>query len=86
MQKNFISAQGLEYERGEWMFTFEEILKLIGSFIISLIIVAIPILCTLSYVLDWNFLITYILAIMTVGMIILGALFIYMSGVRASGG
>lgn len=58
-------------------FTFAEILKLIGSFIISLIIVAIPILCTLSYVLNWNFLITFILVILTIGMIILGGLFIY---------
>lgn len=58
-------------------FTFTDILKLIGSFIIAILIIAIPILCTLSFVLNWGFLITFILGIITVTLITVIALQIY---------
>ena len=46
---------------------FEETIKAIGSIILSLIIVAIPVLCGLSFGFNWYNLIKFFFAMMTFG-------------------
>ena len=54
-----------------------KIVKAIGSFFLTVIITAIPSICTLSYVLNWNAIIKFILTIMTVVLIAIGTAWIY---------
>ena len=55
----------------------EKIVKIIGSFILALICVSPPFICALSYALNWNNGIKFILTMITIGTIICGAVTIY---------
>lgn len=58
----------------------EKIVRLIGSFILALFIVAIPFICALSFVLNWGVwgvFIKLIFTLMTIGYIAIETLYIY---------
>ena len=44
-----------------------KIVRVIGSFVLALFIIAIPFICALSYALNWNILIKGALTIITIG-------------------
>ena len=54
-----------------------KIVKAIGSFILALICVSPPFICALSYALNWNNGIKFILTMITIGIIIYGTVMIY---------
>ena len=54
-----------------------KIVKAIGSFFLALLIVAIPFICALSYALDWNNGIKFILTMMTIALVVIRTIWIY---------
>ena len=54
-----------------------KIVRLIGSFILALFIVAIPFICALSFALNWNVLIKFLFTMMAIGHILIQATYIY---------
>lgn len=54
-----------------------KIVRLIGSFILALFIVAIPFICALSFALNWNVLIKFLLTMLTIGYIMIQTIYIY---------
>ena len=54
-----------------------KIVKAIGSFFLAVLIVAIPFICALSYALNWNGSIKFILTATTIVLIAIGTGWIY---------
>jgi hypothetical protein len=54
-----------------------KLVRVIGSFVLALFIIAIPFTCALSYALNWNILIKGALTIITIGYIIIKTMYIY---------
>ena len=54
-----------------------KIIKAVGSFFLTLLIVAIPFMCALSFALNWYSLIKFILVAMTVALITIVTAWIY---------
>ena len=56
---------------------FIKIVKAVGSFFLALLIATIPFICALSYALDWNATIKFILTAMTFVLVAIGTAWIY---------
>lgn len=54
-----------------------KIVRVIGSFILALFIVAMPFMCALSYALNWYALIKFIFTALTIGFVFIGTAAIY---------
>ena len=54
-----------------------KLVRVIGSFILALLIVAIPFTCALSYALNWNIFIKFMLTALTIGCLAIKTNLIY---------